>query len=240
MKKIIKKILGEKGFGFLIKIRNFFVDCYYVKSYSQDGEDVVLKGFFLVDKVKKGFYVDIGAHHPKRFSNTFMFYKNGWKGINVDALPGSKKVFNKNRKKDINLELGISRREEYLNYYIFNEPALNGFSKELSHFRDNKSRYNLIGTKKIKTYPLSYILDKHLPKDQKIDFMSIDVEGLDLEVLESNNWKKYKPNYLLVEITVNNLEDIIKNETYIYLKGLGYSLVAKTVRTCIFKRNSNG
>lgn len=57
-------------------------------------------------KKKIGFYVDVGAHHPMRFSNTYFFYRMGWSGINIDAMPGSMKEFKKYRRRDINLELG--------------------------------------------------------------------------------------------------------------------------------------
>lgn len=235
MKDFLKKILGEKFIETLSRAKKQYFDGYSIKIYSQDGEDIILKEFFLSNKIEKGFYVDIGAHHPKRFSNTYMFYKKGWRGINIDAMPESMKLFNKKRKRDINLELGISEKEDNLTYYMFDESGLNGFSKEISELRDQNSNYKLIGEKKIKTYPLSYILDKYLPQNQKIDFMNIDAEGLDLEVLKSNNWNKYKPAYILVEITINDLEEILKDEIYVFLKKMNYFLVSKTYRTCIFK-----
>jgi len=76
---------------FMLLILDYFR---HKKSYSQDGEDVVLASFYENMKNYRGFYVDIGAHHPVRFSNTWMFYKNGWKGINIDPTPGSMKAFN--------------------------------------------------------------------------------------------------------------------------------------------------
>ena len=103
-------------------------------SYSQEGEDMVLQRIFA--QKEYGFYIDVGAHHPKRFSNTYLFYKKGWRGINIDALPGSMDLFNKVRPNDINLEVGIGYKEEELNYYMFNESALNSFSKKLSQNRD--------------------------------------------------------------------------------------------------------
>ena len=96
-------------------------------SYSQEGEDLILNRFF--NNKENGFYVDVGAHHPRRFSNTYSFYKKGWRGINIDALPGSMVAFNKERPNDINLEIGISKKESELLYYMFNEPALNTFSE---------------------------------------------------------------------------------------------------------------
>ena len=103
--------------------------------YSQEGEDILLRRIF--EDQTTGFYVDIGAHHPKRFSNTCYFYELGWQGINIDALPGSMKVFKKFRPRDTNLEIAISEKEQNLTYYMFNEPALNGFSKSISERLQN-------------------------------------------------------------------------------------------------------
>ena len=90
----------------LNRIKNFlFWDPWVRHSYSQDGEDMVLRKIFKNQKM--GFYVDIGAHHPKRFSNTHLLYKKGWKGINIDATPGSMKLFNQLCPRDTNLELGV-------------------------------------------------------------------------------------------------------------------------------------
>ena len=93
---------------FLLRIKEYFD---YKKSYAQDGEDVALAAFYDTQKGYKGFYVDIGAHHPKRFSNTYFFYKKGWSGINIDAMPGSMHGFRLLRTRDINLEMGISREK---------------------------------------------------------------------------------------------------------------------------------
>mgnify|MGYP001334584774 CR=1 FL=1 len=75
----------------------------------------------------KGFYIDVGAHHPKRFSNTYLFYKRGWSEINIDAMPGSMKIFDKQRPRDINIEKPVSNEKKIMDFYIFNEPALNSF-----------------------------------------------------------------------------------------------------------------
>ena len=204
-------------------------------SYSQEGEDMVLRSFYEGKKNYEGFYVDVGAHHPYRFSNTLFFYKKGWKGINIEPTPGAIKAFNIFRRRDVNLNIGISGKTDKLLFYCFNEPALNGFSKELSEERDNASKkYKIIKKIEIETYPLSDVLDKYLPATQQIDFLTIDVEGLDLQVLKSNNWAKYKPAYILVEDRVDftNLHD---SEVYSYLREQGYQLVAKTMRTLFFK-----
>ena len=112
MKEIYKKIIPQKYHEIILGIRNGFLDGYSLKSYSQEGEDMILKRFF--EGKQRGFYVDVGSHHPKRFSNTYFFYKTGWRGINIDPMPGSMKLFDKIRTRDINLECGIFESEDEL------------------------------------------------------------------------------------------------------------------------------
>ena len=117
-------------------------------SWSQEGEDLILARIF-GDK-PDGFYVDVGAHHPQRFSNTYYFYRRGWRGINIDAMPGSMLAFNRLRPLDINIELGIGSQPGKLNFYMFNEPALNGFAKDLADSRDQSDTpYKIIGTRSV-------------------------------------------------------------------------------------------
>jgi len=233
LKKIIKSVLSKNAINKLVNIKNNYFDGYALRSYSQEGEDMILMRLF--ENQKMGFYVDVGAHHPKRFSNTYFFYKLGWKGINVDAMPGSMTAFNRIRARDINIEKPVSNKKKLLTYYAFNEPALNGFSKELSEERDGKGSYFIEFTKDIETSTLEEILDNNLPKDQSIDFLSIDVEGLDFNVLKSTNLEKYHPKVILVEILNSSLVDIQVNEIYKFLTDAGYELYAKAVNTVIFK-----
>ncbi len=232
IKELLIKILGKRyarqWYMFLKGLTNGFS----TRIYSQEGEDLILKEF--LSNVQKGFYVDIGAHHPIRFSNTYMFYKMGWSGINIDAMPNSMKAFKRKRPRDINLEMGVSDKKGVLTYYMFDEPALNSFSKELSEERDRESDFKIVDKKRVKTYPLSYILEKYLPKNKGIDFMSIDVEGLDLMVLKSNDWDRYIPRYILIECIGEDIEDIQREDIYTFLKEKGYTIVGKTYRTLVF------
>lgn len=218
-------------FNFLKKIKEIFFG-FYRKSYSQFGEDMVLSTF--LNGIKNGFYVDIGAYHPKKLSNTYFFYKKGWRGINIDAKPGSMKLFRKKRKRDINLEIGVSKEEKELDFYIFNEAANNTFLKKMADMSISNGE---ILEKKVvvKTITLERILDKYLPKNQKIDFISIDVEGLDMEVLESNNWDKYKPGFILVEMHNIDIIDIKNSEIYKFLNSKKYKLISVVYITLIFK-----
>lgn len=188
----------------------------------------------IFETVEKGFYVDVGAHHPKRFSNTYLFYKNGWSGINIDATPGSMNSFKKIRPRDINLEAAIAKDKKELTFFIFNEPALNSFDVELSDLR-NIGRYHIISQTKIETVTLEEILKQKLPQNQKISFLSVDVEGYDIEVLQSNNWKCFRPEYVLVECLGFNLNKMQDNKIFTFLQTKDYEIFAKTLNTIIFK-----
>ncbi len=211
---------------------NYFA---YSKSYSQDGEDMILKALFEQKKGYKGFFVDVGAHHPVRYSNTNYFYKRGWKGINIEPTPSAIGAFNTFRKRDVNLNIGIGPEKTKLKFYCFNEPALNSFSEEVSKKIDAESdKYRIIKELDIDVLPLGDVLDQHLPANTKIDFLSIDVEGLDYQVLLSNNWSKYKPDVILVEESVN-VDDLNNSPIYKFLKDMGYRFFAKTLRTCVYR-----
>lgn len=215
--------------------KKFPIDQFFFRrSYSQEGEDMIYRSFFENRKRYKGFYIDVGAHHPYRFSNTLHFYQNGWRGINIEPTPGSMRLFKLLRRKDVNLNVGISKKEGYLPFYCFNEPALNSFAKEVSQHIAVNTKYHITSVIEVKTMPLSVVLDHYLPAGQTIDFLTIDAEGFDLEVLQSNNWSKYIPRFIMVE-TGMLIENLGGSEIYNFLTALNYELVAKTSRTSFFK-----
>lgn len=222
------------------KLRSMFLqqEIHSQKTYSQCGEDIILNS--LVGNKDNGFYVDIGAHHPFRFSNTCAFYKRGWRGINIDAMPGSMVLFNKYRTRDINLEIGVSDIPGELEYFIYDEPALNTFSVEKVLDRASPRR-NIQHSKsvKIRVETLEEILDKHLPVGTRIDFMSIDVEGHDEAVLRSNNWNKYRPQIVAAETFHSKLSTICSNSLVKVMEKIEYEPVSFSAMD-IFFRDSRG
>lgn len=195
---------------------------------------MILKRIF--ESQKTGFYVDVGAHHPKRFSNTYYFYKRGWSGINIDAMPESMKSFNKYRKRDLNIETGVGTNRESLNYFIFNEPALNSFDKSLSIQRDAElNQYSIVAVNKVPCKPLSEILLTHMNKGQEIDFISVDVEGMDLDVLKSNDWSLFRPKFVLVEILGEYLDVLEDSPITVFLTQQNYRIYAKCVNTVFYR-----
>jgi len=212
-------------------------DNYVNLSFSQEGEDLILSR--LIGDKKNGFYIDIGAHHPYRFSNTFKFYLKGWRGINIDPLPGSMILFNKYRPNDINIEVAINNFEENEQYYfMFAEPALNTMNEDVAVSRMNSIPEDKIINKiLVKSYKLETLLDKYLSAEAEIDFITIDVEGMDFDVIKSNNWNRYRPKYLIIESIRSTIIDDLQSDVSIYLNIRGYDLTAKTANSLIYIRS---
>lgn len=203
-------------------------------SWSQEGEDLILSRIF--ENQKNGFYIEVGAHHPFRFSNTFLFYKKGWRGIAIDPLPGTKRLFTKHRPRDITIEMGVGTREELLYYYMFSEPALNSFDKQYADEILALGRHKLLEFKEMQCRPLSKILDEFMPDNCAIDFMSVDAESRDLDVLTSNCWEKYRPRVIVAECLNVSLHHLETDPVAAYLKTVGYMPYAKAVHSVFYLR----
>lgn len=224
LRRTLRKLLGYKE-----------PEKYLNLSYAQEGEDMILDRIF--EHKKSGFFVDVGALHPVRFSNTYKFYKMGWRGINIDALPGSMTLFDQVRPLDINLEIPVSDRSEVMHFYVFNEPALNTFSKEMAEERNAKPEYTIERVIDLRTQGLSEILSKYLPEGEAIDFLTIDAEGFDFQILKSNDWNKFVPSVVLVETDIS-YADLLSSDINALMSKYGYEIYAKTVKTCFFKHKS--
>ena len=196
------------------------------KSYAHTEEDLyILKKF----KNKKGFYVDVGCHHPTRLNNCHLLYKNGWNGINIDISSLSIKLFNLARKKDININMAVSLKKKKVRFY---------YDKLISLYISLNKKKDLDRFREINSDTLTNIIDKTKYKNQKIDFLSIDAEGKDLEVLKSLDLKRYNPIYICIEIYSDKDEsfNIKNNQIYKYLMSKNYKLMLNKRENFIFKK----
>jgi FkbM family methyltransferase len=232
LKKAAKAVIPKQYHQFVRNLKYRLWDT-SLRSYSQQGEDIILR--LLFDGVEKGFYVDVGAHHPVLYSNTYYFYRLGWQGINIDATPGSMRLFDSLRPGDTNLEFAISKTKRELTLYIFDEDALNTFSQELGMARAKERPGSLVGCRRIATRGLAEVLEKYCPGGSSIDFLNIDVEGFDLDVLESNDWERFAPRVVLCEdLSVCDFESAARSTVCSFLRSKGYSLFSKCIHTLIF------
>jgi FkbM family methyltransferase len=211
-------------------------------AYSQEGEDRILYSLFGLLNKNNGFYVDVGAHHPLRYSNTHLLYLRGWHGINIDANNDAIQLFQKTRPRDINVAIGVDDKTDKLTFFVFNEPAVNTFDAEVAQNIINNSFFKLIEERIVEVMPLAQVLDIYIAKGQRIDLLSVDVEGRDLAVLKSNDWSRYIPTYVLVEYHSGfdqkegfSFDEVLKSAINQFLESKGYEAFAKTLNTVFFK-----
>lgn len=217
----------------LLEVTNKFSN----KFYSNCGEDIYLKRRF--KNISNGFYVDVGAYHPHICSNTYWAYCKGWNGINIEPNKDRYVLFEKARNRDINLNCGISEKSDILNYYMYSNDTCNSFYDEKQRNRLNGKPINV---ENVEVKPLREIFERYNIK--KIDFIDIDVEGFELEVLKSIDFSKVNIECILLEQLplckgYYSINDIIESEEYKLLKEYGYYISNKYDSTVIYEKKSN-
>ena len=211
-------------------LHNIYVKHRYFKkreTYAMDGEDLVIADYF--KKKQKGFYVDVGCYHPIHRNNTFLLYKKGWNGINIDIHSFSIELFKYLRPNDLNYNFAVSEKKEIINMY---------FQKELSQLstidfdQAKKTFQGPIKEKKIQSYSLDEVFKFSNLENKKIDLLDIDVEGADFKVLKGLSFEITNPELICVEIHDKNLQE---SETYKFLINLNYELIWSGVFSHIFR-----
>jgi FkbM family methyltransferase len=214
LKSIFRKILGLKN---------------DTEFFAQAGEDaIVWKIATYVFEIEKGFFVDVGAFHPFQHSNTYLLYKAGWRGINIDPRPGSKALFDRHRPEDINIEAGIAEASGRMTYYFIGENStMNTFSLE------NLERLGLTHEVKqrieVPVCRLDEVMGEH-GAGRRIDYLNVDAEGFETQILNSIDLERFGVKIISIEQNgVLNFQDVLTSDTFRYLSGHGYAPVAKNV-----------
>lgn len=165
-------------FSFIGTYKRFLIGLFYSvitkKSYSQHGEDLVVSKLLTESHPENLFYIDVGCNHPMVISNTFLLYSKGAKGICIDANKEFRYLYKLFRRRDIFLPIGIGSFSELAKFYISKTPVISGFEKSLL-------------TKKVEFVPILTLdnVCKNLSLT-KVDFLNIDVEGLNFDVLKGS------------------------------------------------------
>lgn len=171
--------------------------------YSQLGEDQVIEHFFTsVKPTDHGTYLDVGCHHPIKFSNTYMLYERGWRGVCVDADASLATLYKTLRPNDRFVASGVGSECGELTFYEFENAAANTFDKET---RDTflAKGWRLRKESVVKVERLEKICES--AGLRSIDYLNIDVEGLDLDALMSFDFGKCRPQLLSVETNCRDL-----------------------------------
>ena len=199
-------------------------------SYSLSGIDLLVTHIF--QNKKKGFFIDIGCNHPVYNNNTYLLYKKGWRGINVDLDKQSIDLFNIYRKHDFNKNVAVSSVSKEVDLYFYhNKSAINTLNKTSAEFQKAIPKE----VRKITTNTLNSIILESSFADKKVDFLSIDVEGYELEVLKGFDLKKYSPKVIVIEFldlslkkleVVNfKIQTVLDSPVYKYMTDNNYTLV---------------
>jgi hypothetical protein len=228
----MKKVRGYfwyKNFNFLYRRYLLYIKHKTIlpkKTYSEWGEDIFISKYF--KSLKNGFYVDVGAYHPFFLNNTLLLFKKNWGGINIDINPASIEIFKDARPRDYNVNAAASNKnKKYINFYTKN--MLNLLSTTVVDAAKSAFLNNNFNTYKTKCLKLNFIISKTKYKNRRIDFLNIDTEKSEVDVLKSLNFSKYKPKLICVEIHLINKNKnkipLKKHSTYIYLKKKKYKKV---------------
>ena len=211
--------------------------------YSFSGVDIVINNIFR--DINNGFYVDVGCQHPIKNNNTYLLHKKGWKGINIDLDQNNIDLFITARPKDININIAVSDKLKDVELFFYHKKSpINTIDKKTSEFQ--KAKVSQI--KKIKANSLTNILDNSIYRNNKIDLLTIDVEGHELNVLNGLNFNIYSPKVIIVEfLDLNvkkleiknlNIDVVIKSELYKLLLSKNYTLSNCIYSDLVFVNNN--
>lgn len=224
---------------FFAFLRNFFARLHF----GQHGEDVLVHKLF-DRRFKKGFYMDIGAYHPFRQSNTAYFWLMGWNGVNVDASPHTIQLFKKIRKTDINVWSAVvdaetAKRQNTIDLH-FNPTVKYDLGATCTPEEAEKRKDSLTARIEVPCESLTNIVNKYAPSNcSDFHFMNIDIEGFDETALQGMHTWKSKPQVLCVEILhASTVREVLETATNSTLESNGYQLVGKTAASVVYKLTS--
>ena len=201
----------------------------YLKSYSQRYEDMIIDR--LLGERQTGTYLDIGAYDPHILSNTKRFHDRGWRGCNVEPNPPRFQKFERARPNDINLNVGLSDAVGKLVFFDVDRGAFSTFSEHRARELERNGA-QIRREIEIPVMRLEDLFEEHF-KTGTVDFCSIDTEGMDLAILRGNDWSRFRPRILCVEVSVTgNLgSDAQPEPVEAFLSSVGYR---KHTQTCDF------
>lgn len=201
------------------------------KSWSQQGEDVLIDFYFTwILGEKNPMYLDIGAHHPFYLSNTYLFYTKGCRGVTIEPDPLLFENIKKARPGDVHINAGIGKDKGCHEFFIMSAPTMNTFSiiEAETTVKNSDGAIYIKEKLMVEVLTINSILSAYFNNDKPY-FISIDVEGLDLEILYSIDFDKHKPALIIVELNGRN-----ETEVALFMSEKGYKLYASNNINYIF------
>jgi FkbM family methyltransferase len=180
-----------------------------------------------------GFFVDVGAFHPRFGSNTYGLYRRGWNGVNIDARPGSMDAFRRSRIRDQNLELAIGTEVGQADFYVFYEDEVSSLDVAWAEQQISLG-HRLDRVVRTRVATLSDI-HRECSAPARYELLSVDCEGRDADVLASNDWKAYRPQIVVVECCNGDLDSGLRSPAVMLLRDAGYQPIAATRLSIVLK-----
>jgi FkbM family methyltransferase len=199
-------------------------------SYSQFGEDITAAN--LLRNVRFGFYVDIGAHHPLRHSNTALFHIKGWQGVNVEPMSQSLRAFRRFRPHAINVRAAIHREADSVTLYKF-RGGLSNTTVEKRAEGMGASK-DIVGEEVVPALSLNDVFERHVPEGVHVNYLTVDIEGYDTEAILAFDLDRYRPDVVCIEIHRPDMMALGKNVVVRYMSDRGYQLYAINVFSFTF------
>jgi len=203
-------------------------------TFSQLGEDIIINHLlrYHTAPVTRGFYVDIGAYHPRKNSNTHFLTLLGWTGVNVEPSKEHVEAFRELRPNDVTLHLGVGTTDGELTYYKFQNSDVNTFSAEAAKKWESYG-WQQVGTETVLVKPINEVLAASVPPGQVIDVMNLDVQGFDREVIRGLDLGRFRPKILVIELHGLELLQLAEDETIAYLISQGFRVVSVVLSSVI-------
>ena len=207
--------------------------------YAHWGEDLAVS--FLLNAKRNGFYVDVGCFHPTLYSNTALLFEAGWRGVNIDPNPFMIEQFKIARPNDVNLNLAISDISGVeADYFIFNDwGSSNTVSADFADTIASGQNVKVQKTIRVPCETLCNVFGRHCA-NQDIDFLNIDVENLDLKVLLSNDWTKWRPAVVAIEDFQFDFTTPTRSDIFNLMLSHSYEMVSRQIYTSIFVSRESG
>jgi FkbM family methyltransferase len=228
----IVRLLQTLVYAFPGSLKETLAVCARSICFSSHGEDLLLHRMF--ELPDEGFYVDVGAFHPIRASNTFRLHLMGWKGVAVEPNLDFARRFARLRPGCTLVTCGIGRDVGKLEYIRFQERQCNTFDPHMAEIAKEGGAHEVDRTQ-VDVMPLSRLFEMHVG-DRPIDVLSVDVEGLDLVALQSNDWARWSPSIVLVEDHLPVGSSFERSDIATFLTAHGYFLAARVHFTSFFVR----
>jgi FkbM family methyltransferase len=230
---LLRRLLPAAAFSHLRQIVTRQPTWRPTASYSQTGEDMILRAFL---REPAGGYLDIGAGKPRQGNNTYFLYARGWRGVSVDPLPGNVRAHRRDRPGDTVIRAACADQSGELTFYAFSEYEYSTLdpirAREVATLPD----VELISTEAVPVITIASLGLAASPVDPWL--LSLDVEGLELAVLQGNDWETFQPRVLCVEELASPLRERTLVAEFLFERD--YELVAYTGLSSIYVHRSIG